>query len=110
MKYVSLFAFALLLAGTSCNSTKQTTETANKSATNERPQRGGERPTPEAMFAQMDANQDGKIAKEEAKGPLAEEFAKIDADADGFISLEEMKAAAPSGNRPQRGGGRPGGN
>ena len=60
------------------------------------------------MFAQMDVNKDGKIAKEEAKGPLAENFAKIDANEDGFISLEEMKAAKPAGNRP-RGGGRPGG-
>lgn len=112
VKYVSLFAFALLLTGTSCNSTKQTTETAvatEKARTNERPQRDGERPTPEAMFAQMDANKDGKIAKAEAKGPLANDFDKIDADENGFISLEEMKAAAPAGNRPPRGGGRPGG-
>jgi len=112
VKYVSLFAFALLLISTSCNSTKQTTETAaatEKARTNERPQRGGERPTPEAMFAQMDTNKDGKITKAEAKGPLANDFARIDADENGFISLEEMKAAAPTGNRPPRSGGRPGG-
>lgn len=60
----------------------------------------------EQLFAQMDANKDGKIEQAEAKGPLAENFAKIDTNKDGTLSLEEIKNGKPSGGRP---GGRPGG-
>ncbi len=54
----------------------------------------------------MDANKDGKLSKEEAKGPLLNDFAKIDTNSDGFISTEELeKAPKPSGQRPQQGQG-----
>ena len=47
------------------------------------PRRGG-RP------AQMDTNNDGKIAKDEWKGPV-QGFTKLDTDGDGFITREEMR-------------------
>jgi Ca2+-binding EF-hand superfamily protein len=109
MKKSLFLPFALMfLAATGCNSTK-TAATEEKAAVeqrDERPQRGGERKTPEERFAEMDANKDGKIAKSETAGRMAENFATIDANSDGFITLEEMKKVRPAGGRP---GGRPGG-
>ncbi|TXF87091.1 EF-hand domain-containing protein [Neolewinella aurantiaca] len=100
----------MLLAAVGCNSTK-TAATEEKAAVEqrgERPQRGGERKSPEEMFAEMDTNKDGKLAKDEVSGRLAENFTTIDADSDGFLSVEEIKNARPArGGRP--GGGRPGG-
>lgn len=99
-----LFAAALTTVG--CSTQKTTTATTEQK-TNERPARNGERPSTDEMFANFDTNKDGKLAKAEVKGPLADNFAKIDTNGDGFITKEEM-AKAP---RPQRGqgGGRPGG-
>lgn len=51
-------------------------------------------------FARLDVNNDGKLSKEEMKGPLAEKFDLIDTDKDGFISKEELEKSP----RPQRGG------
>ena len=59
------------------------------------PQR--QRPQGRLDPAQMDVNNDGKISKEEWKGP-ADLFTRIDADKDGYITREEMRQ-----NRPQRG-------
>jgi Ca2+-binding EF-hand superfamily protein len=61
-----------------------------------RPRPGGEgKPRPgkgggAEMFKQLDANADGKISKDEAKGPLANFFDRMDADKDGFITQAEM--------------------
>jgi hypothetical protein len=59
MKKSLFLPFALMfLAATGCNSTK-TAATEEKAAVeqrDERPQRGGERKTPEERFAEMDAN------------------------------------------------------
>ena len=46
----------------------------------------------------MDKNDDGKLSKDEVKGPLKDEFAKIDTDEDGFISKKEFEKAP----RPKR--------
>ena len=51
-------------------------------------------PNPEEVISRLDTDKDGKISKEEAKGPLLKNFARVDADTDGFISLEELKVAA----------------
>ena len=56
-------------------------------------------PGVDAIFAQMDANKDGKLAADEVEGPLKEKFAVIDADADGFITKEEMENA-PKPEKP----------
>ncbi|EOR94471.1 hypothetical protein ADIARSV_2317 [Arcticibacter svalbardensis MN12-7] len=79
----------------SCSSAKKAT--ANGQA-------NGGPPTTAALFLQMDSNKDGKLAKSEVKGPLANDFAKIDTNSDGFISKEELnKAPNPSGQRPPQG-------
>ena len=62
-------------------------------------QRGGQRPerkqrpTPpsfEELLEKMDANDDGKLAKDEVAGPLAKDFNRIDTNEDGFISENEL--------------------
>ncbi|WP_405607472.1 YHYH protein [Polaribacter sp. Asnod1-A03] len=39
----------------------------------------------------MDTNKDGKLAKEETKGPLAEQFSRLDSNKDGFLTKEELE-------------------
>ncbi len=58
-------------------------------------------PTFEQLLKEMDANEDGKLSKDEVKGPLKDEFTKIDTDEDGFISEEELKKA-PKPKRKER--------
>lgn len=74
----------------------------NAQNNNSRQQRK-EPPSVEELFKEMDANEDGKLSKEEVKGPLKKDFAKIDADEDGFLSKEEIENAP----KPERGQGRP---
>jgi EF hand len=50
-------------------------------------------PTPEKVMEMLDANKDGFIVREEAKGPLVEYFDIVDFDKDGKISHAELKAA-----------------
>ncbi|MCG1035477.1 EF-hand domain-containing protein [Polaribacter sargassicola] len=58
-------------------------------------------PTFKQLLKDLDANEDGKISLEEAKGPLKEDFKKIDKDEDGFLSEEEIKNA-PKPERKER--------
>ncbi|QDO95706.1 hypothetical protein FNB79_10200 [Formosa sediminum] len=51
------------------------------------------------LLEEMDANADGKLSKDEVKGPLESDFDKIDTDKDGFISKTELE----NGPKPQRG-------
>ena len=44
-----------------------------------------------AHFEMMDENEDGKLSKEEVKGPLADNFEDLDIDNDGYLSREELK-------------------
>ena len=62
-----------------------------------------ERPSVGELFKEMDANEDGKLSKEEVKGPIKNDFTKIDTDEDGFLSKEEIENAP----KPERGQGRP---
>ncbi len=41
-------------------------------------------------FEKMDRNGDGKLSRNEVKGPLANDFEKIDANNDGYLSSDEM--------------------
>ena len=53
------------------------------------------------MIEDLDANKDGKISKDEARGRLKEDFDKIDLNKDGFIDREELiKAASERLNPP----------
>ena len=62
---------------------------------------GKERPTVAEIFKQMDKDEDGKLSKEEIKGPLKNDFAKIDSNDDGFLSKEELEKA-PTPERKER--------
>lgn len=68
---------------------------------------GGGMPSPEQIFAFMDANQDGFIAKDEAKGPMVQHFDAIDADKDAKISLVELKTAMEAMRPPEPPQGEP---
>ncbi|MGB3545474.1 MAG: EF-hand domain-containing protein [Saprospiraceae bacterium] len=92
-----LLVLALIFtAAISCNAQK--TATDSTATTQTRPERG-QRPNLDEIF-KMDANQDGKLAKSEVKGPLQRDFATIDTNNDGFLSRTEVE------NAPQPQGGR----
>ncbi|PKG51360.1 YHYH protein [Olleya sp. 1-3] len=84
-------------------------ETEQQGPPNGQPNGQGERPNPSQIIEQMDANNDGKLSVNEAKGPLKEDFSKIDSNSDGFITKEEIEKASksrvqrPQGGRPQGG-------
>lgn len=61
-----------------------------------------EPPTAAELIKKMDKNEDGKLSKEEIKGPLEKDFDKIDTNEDGFLSKEELEKAP----KPERGQGR----
>ena len=91
---ITICAAAIALI-TSCNSKE---EIASKTAGSKI-----DKATTELM-SKMDANKDGKLSKEEVKGPLSNDFDKIDTDGDGYLSLEELNSAP----KPERGGNRQG--
>jgi Ca2+-binding EF-hand superfamily protein len=48
----------------------------------------------DSMLERMDTNKDGKISKDEARGPLADNFERLDANKDGFLERNELRVAA----------------
>ncbi|WP_299902059.1 YHYH protein [uncultured Aquimarina sp.] len=63
----------------------------------------GQRPSSEQIISEMDSNEDGKLSRDEVKGPIANDFNNIDNNDDGFLTLEELnKAEKSQGNRPPR--------
>lgn len=58
-------------------------------------QRGGP-PSYSQLLSEMDANKDGKLAKNEVKGPLQRDFSTIDRNKDGFIVKSELENAPMS--------------
>ena len=60
-----------------------------------------EPPTFSELLKELDKNEDGKLSKDEIKGPLKEDFSKVDTDEDGFITEEEFKNA-PKPERKKR--------
>lgn len=58
-------------------------------------------PTFAKLIKDMDTNEDGKLSKDEIKGPLKNDFSKVDLDEDGFITEEEFKKA-PKPKRRER--------
>lgn len=59
-----------------------------------------------AMFDEMDANKDGRVAWDEAWGFVQRRFASADADRDGGLTRQEADALRPAGGggRRQEGG------
>ncbi|MDX1272740.1 EF-hand domain-containing protein [Bizionia paragorgiae] len=58
-------------------------------------------PTYEHLISEMDKNEDGKLSKDEVKGPLKDSFSEIDSNEDGFLSETEFKKA-PKPKRKER--------
>ena len=52
--------------------------------------RPGRFPSLQERFQQMDANNDGKLTKEELSPRQPESFAQMDSNSDGYVSLEEF--------------------
>lgn len=65
------------------------------------PPPAGGMPQPEQIFAFLDADKDGFIAKDEAQGPMVQYFGNIDADKDEKISLVELKTAMDAMRPPE---------
>ena len=66
-----------------------------------RPPKGEGPPSFKELLSKMDANQDGKLAKAEVKGPLQKDFDKVDENKDGFITEKELKKAGPPKRRKE---------
>ncbi len=99
MKYAAIILGLALCTMMSCGSSKETVVSDNSTETRgEKGHRKGGKLDIDKVFKEMDANDDGRLAKIEVRGRLAERFDKIDADGDGYITKEEMKKAP----RPQR--------
>jgi hypothetical protein len=70
------------------------------------PRGGGRAPNPADWLKGLDTDGDGKVSRDEARGPMRDGFDKIDGNGDGFIDAAELRALMKQ--FPQ-GGGRPGG-
>jgi Ca2+-binding EF-hand superfamily protein len=57
------------------------------------------------LFKQLDANKDGKISREEARGMVRQNFDEIDRNKDGFITKQEMLEAAMEKPKADSGAG-----
>ena len=75
---------------------------AISNAQSERGKGKKEPPSFSELLEKMDENEDGKLSKEEIKGPLKDNFDQIDTDEDGFITEEEFKNAPKSKGRRSR--------
>ncbi|MGJ8593556.1 MAG: YHYH protein [Aquaticitalea sp.] len=63
----------------------------------------GQRPSSAQLISEMDSDEDGKLSKNEVRGPIADDFMTIDSDNDGFLTIEELnEAEKKQGNRPPR--------
>ncbi|NHX28163.1 hypothetical protein HA397_29965, partial [Escherichia coli] len=51
------------------------------------------------MMQRFDADNDGKISRDEFMAPMLERFAAADADGDGVLSAEELASVRPMGQR-----------
>ncbi len=59
------------------------------------------------LLTRLDTNKDGKISKDEAKGPLAQNFDRLDANKDGYLDRDELRKGVA--RMMAMGGGKPGG-
>ena len=59
-------------------------------------------PSAKELIAHLDADEDGKLSKEEVKGPLQKDFEKVDLNEDGYLTLEEIEKAPKPKRRDER--------
>ena len=93
--FVGIFGVSTIIF--SCAESKPVAETAKTSQDTE------------MLMRRMDTNKDGKLSKDEVKGPLQQDFSKVDTNDDGFLSKEELEKAPkpkrqgpPNGQQPNR--------
>jgi Ca2+-binding EF-hand superfamily protein len=53
----------------------------------------GKGPSPEAVFARLDSDENGTLSKNEVRGRMAQNFETIDGNGDGAISVGELTSA-----------------
>ena len=88
-----LAIMTLVIAFTSCGSSKETTKNkTGRQKTEHREQGNGQRPDASQIIARMDVNKDGRISRSEAKGKLKENFDRRDKNNDGYITEDELTA------------------
>jgi len=58
------------------------------------------------VFGRLDANKDGKISKDEARGLVKEHFEQIDTDRDGFITFDQLLQRARERHEQQPAAGK----
>ena len=96
MKYTIILCVLAISTLFSCGSSKETVDSSNETMTRgEGDQRKKGKRDIAKLFEEMDANDDGRLAKLEVKGRMADNFDKIDVDGDGYITMEEMKSSKP---------------
>jgi hypothetical protein len=57
------------------------------------------RPDPKQLIQRMDRDEDGKVSRAEARGPMQQRFDSLDADEDGFVTEAELKKGFESMRR-----------
>lgn len=90
-------------ASTSESTTTETTPALPNRPTPANTQGGNGRPTYDQILAREDANKDGKISKEEFRGPPAL-FQRLDRNGDGFIDKAEYEGALAPGQPAAKSG------
>lgn len=106
-KTVRLIALGVVVSGILVGCASQNNQEPN-SERGRQGEQGRQRrgvPTFAQILSDMDANEDGKLAESEVRGPLKNDFSTIDTDEDGFISEKEFNNA-PKPERGQGGGQR----
>ena len=92
---IKRFLFTIAIVVCSVNYTQAQGRGANGPSDRQRPAP----PSYEELLQKMDANDDGKLAENEAKGPLSKDFKHIDTNQDGFITKDELENGKPNRKR-----------
>ncbi|PHR29168.1 MAG: hypothetical protein COA38_11695 [Fluviicola sp.] len=63
----------------------------------------GEGPSPDRLFAEFDRNKDGRLSKDEVRGPIEQDFDHLDKNNDGYLTIDELSnmPPPPNGRRPK---------
>lgn len=91
------FIFSMMFIGCKSKKDGRNMDEQRPPKTNERGDRGRERPSVAELFLKMDENKDQKLSKTEVKGRLSEDFSSIDTNKNGFLSKEEVENGAKRG-------------